>query len=216
MAPVPIMLEMQNLRVLFVGGGTSARQKLITFLDNGAALKVVSPTLTADIQPLARAARFKWIARPYQQDDVRDVQLVMACTSDPQVNDQVVQDARDYGVLAGNVSHQGPRDMAMMASVHRDPLVLAVSTSGQAPLLAPILAQELATSLDPRWIHLLVALNEFRQGVVAQYSMEKKRELWRNLKTFPFKAWLEHTQDTWTPNEWIERVKQALQDWQRQ
>ncbi|MCL5015244.1 MAG: bifunctional precorrin-2 dehydrogenase/sirohydrochlorin ferrochelatase [Firmicutes bacterium] len=215
MAYVPILLDLGNLRVLFVGAGRQARNKLENFVENGATIRIVSPRLNEGIKPYVDTKRVQWIPREYRRNDLHDVQLVMACTDDEKLNRQVVQDAIDLGILAGNISLDGPRNIQMMAHVRRESLVLGVSTLAQAPLLAPVILRDMVSSIDPRWPRLISALHRFRQDVLRRYSPADRPVLWKRIKTFPFRTWLAGIHDqNWTDSEWDKHLRLALEKWQ--
>src|SRR5712691_10123354 len=90
----PVFLELSGRRVLVVGGGGVAAQKVHGLLNAGAAVTVVSPNLDDELRELLRSARISHIARPYAQGDVEGYDLVMVATDDGAVNAEVAAAAR--------------------------------------------------------------------------------------------------------------------------
>ncbi|WP_053957916.1 precorrin-2 dehydrogenase/sirohydrochlorin ferrochelatase family protein [Sulfobacillus thermosulfidooxidans] len=214
MGYVPILLDVNNLRVLFVGGGQSAYRKLPEFLDNGAIITIVSPTVHEAIYPYIEAGQVKWRNRTYHSHDLQGIQCVMACTNDPALNQQIVLEARRQGILAGNVSPQGPRDFQMMAVLRRESFLLAASTMGQAPLLAPILLEQLSASVNPQWSRLIAGMHRMRQDILDRYSLEERSRLWGYISTLPLWTWLERgNREGWTQETWDEKIQEALESW---
>src|SRR5919202_1546386 len=101
MTPVcyPIGLVLDGKRVLLVGGGKIAAEKVEPLLRAGAELTVVSPTARSGIAALAAAGRITWHERTYQREDLSGCALVIAASDDRQVNARVVTEARAAGIL---------------------------------------------------------------------------------------------------------------------
>ncbi|OLZ09942.1 precorrin-2 dehydrogenase/sirohydrochlorin ferrochelatase family protein [Sulfobacillus thermosulfidooxidans] len=214
MGYMPILLDVQNLRVLFVGGGQLAHRKLPEFLGNGASITIVSPTVHEAIYPYIAAGEVKWRQKTYHSHDLQEMQCVMACTNDPALNQQIVLDARRQGILAGNISPQGPRDFQMMAVLRGESFMLAASTMGQAPLLAPILLEQLSASINPHWSRLIAGVHRMRQDVLNRCSLEERSLIWRHMRTLPFRTWLEEAhQEAWTQETWDDKLQEALESW---
>ena len=214
MGYVPLLVDVKNLRVLFIGGGRQARNKLANFVDQGAFIRIVSPSLNEDIKPYVDASRVQWICREYRPSDLRHMQLVMACTNDPKMNRRIIQDAAEEGILAGNISLEGPRNIQMMAYRRWESLIVSVSTQGQAPMISPWILQEIQSSLDSRWPRVISAMHRFRQYVAVNFDSAEAQEIWKRLKTFPFHTWLTTVDDqNWNDVEWEKNLKLAFETW---
>ncbi|WP_036705909.1 NAD(P)-dependent oxidoreductase, partial [Paenibacillus graminis] len=60
---LPIMLDVQDQRVVVIGGGAVAERKVGALVEAGAAVVLVSPSLTEALAALAEAGRLSWISR---------------------------------------------------------------------------------------------------------------------------------------------------------
>ena len=79
------------------------------------------------------------IAQPYRAEHLHGASLVIAA-GPPEVNTQVVEDARRMGVWVSSTSDPDLGDFTIPAVWKSGPLVLTVSTSGASPALAARLA----------------------------------------------------------------------------
>jgi len=59
----PIYLNLKNRRVLIVGAGTVAYQKIPALLDSQARIRVVAPKALAEIKDLAQTHQVQWFQR---------------------------------------------------------------------------------------------------------------------------------------------------------
>ncbi len=170
LAPYALSLRVAGVPVLLVGGGAVAQRKAVALRSSGAALTIVSPTLTPALLEWARARAITHVARPYEEGDIARVRprLVFAATSDAQVNRAVAREAERHGVWVNVASAdpegdfgRGPGTFASPAVVRRGALGIAVSTDGNSPLLARAVREW----LDERLGQELAALAEWAGAV---------------------------------------------------
>jgi uroporphyrin-III C-methyltransferase / precorrin-2 dehydrogenase / sirohydrochlorin ferrochelatase len=93
MDPYLLGLRLGGRRVVVVGGGAVATRRIPALLDAGAAVVLVSPTVTASLEDLAAAGRIRWEQRGYADGDCAGAWLVCACTDDAAVNTAVAAEA---------------------------------------------------------------------------------------------------------------------------
>lgn len=90
----PIMLKIEQKRVLIVGGGKVATQKIDKLLEQNANVCVVSPTITDTLHNYVLNGQIQWINRTFKQEDTKDAFLVIAATNNRSVNELVKKAAR--------------------------------------------------------------------------------------------------------------------------
>ncbi|CAN5843816.1 bifunctional precorrin-2 dehydrogenase/sirohydrochlorin ferrochelatase [soil metagenome] len=183
---VPVLVQTRRVRVLCVGGGTVASRKIAGLIAGGAAVRVVAPVLSDPLTDAEAAGAVAWEARTYRHGDIGDAHLVVAATDDPAVNAEVADAADAAGRLCVRVDDGAQGSIAMMAAVHRDPLVLAVATTTGAPSLARVLRAELADAYGPEYGELAALCTGLRADVrvtvaLANLSIDERRARWRAL-----------------------------------
>jgi siroheme synthase-like protein len=181
---LPVFLKLEGRRCLVVGAGVVASQKIHSLLECGAALTVVAPAAQADVRELAADGRIVWIERGYESADVNGQQLVIAATSDAEVNHRVYGDAVAAGVLANAVDDPPYCDFYFGSVVRRGPLQIGISTAGESPALSQRLRHELEAALDDEagpWLERLGALR--REVLAARPAGERRTGLLRMLAT---------------------------------
>ncbi len=149
---------MEGQRVVCVGAGPVAASKALPLLDAGADLVVVAPEAVDAIQ----AAALTWHRRPYEPGDLDGALLAIAATGILAVDDQVARDAAARRIFC--VRTDGGGTAAFPAVVRRGPLLLTVSTSGQAPALARRIRQRLEREYGPEWGDVATLLGELRMA----------------------------------------------------
>jgi cobalt-precorrin 5A hydrolase / precorrin-3B C17-methyltransferase len=141
------LINLRGALVVVVGGGAVAERKVRGLLDAGAAVRLISPALTAGLHALADAGAIEWQARPYQPGDLGGARLAFAATNQRAVNAQVAGEAEALGLLC-NVADDPQAGSFHLPAVHREPgLVLAVSTAGASPARAKQVRDQIAAWL---------------------------------------------------------------------
>ena len=107
--------------------------------------------------------------------DIPQWRLVFAATDDPAVNRQVAADARNRNILCCRCDASEEGDFSNASVWRKEPVVVAVSTSGAAPLLAAKIAQTLVQTLDPSLVELAGLMDCWRAVVMAEIADEQAR-----------------------------------------
>jgi len=144
MAHLPLVLELQWIRCLTVGAGRVAERKIAALLRAGARVKVVAPHATQRIAGLARRRLVGWRQGSFRPSDLKGVSLVVAVTSDREVNRDVARRAARSGAFCNVADDPGHCTLMMPAVVSRSPLLISVSTGGESPAIARSLRDDLA------------------------------------------------------------------------
>lgn len=144
----PAMLtNMPHTLAVVIGGGPVGERKVQGLLAAGARVRLVSPEATPLLQSWAEAGQIEWVRRPYQADDVAGARLVYAATNQRAVNAQVAQEAQAYGLLC-NVADRPEEGNFHVPAVHRqERLVVAVSSTGESPIRAKQVRDDIAVWL---------------------------------------------------------------------
>lgn len=150
----PVCLRLQGKRVLLVGAGSIAEERARQLVEAGARLRVVAPKVGPHVRALAEAGQLELLERTYVPGDVRDQGLVFVATDDPRVSQAVADEARALGVWLNTADVPELCDFTLPSVGRRGALVVAVSSSGQAPALARQLRQQFIAQVGPGHVQL--------------------------------------------------------------
>src|SRR5947207_9001085 len=89
----PVYLNLKNKRVVVFGGGEVAERKVVSLLDSGAVIAVISPEATAGLTVLAANGRIELQRRPYRDGDCAGAALIFSAVDDPEVSRAVYEEA---------------------------------------------------------------------------------------------------------------------------
>lgn len=158
----PIFVEMQGRRVLLVGGGNVAHEKIGKLVDASANVTVVAPALIEPVRAIVKEHGCAWLARPYEPGDVEGYEVVMVATDDGEVNAQVASEARALGIWVNAADDVEHCDFILPSLAKRGRIALAASTGGASPALARWLRERLEEFLDDEVVALGEVLAEVR------------------------------------------------------
>src|SRR5690349_19218997 len=188
-----MVLKLADRPCLVVGAGNVAEGKISGLLDAAAKVRVVAPEATQQVQSWAAAGQIEWLARPCEPSDLDGMFLVVAATSDAELQQNISAEARRRGVLCNVVDVPELCDFYYPAVAQRGALQIAVSTSGQSPALAQRLRKELEEQFGPEYEAWLQQLGEERAKLFAATNMdpdERKRLLHDLASADSFKSFL--------------------------
>lgn len=144
----PLFANLQGRRVLVVGGGDVAARKVQLLLEAGADVLVGAPALTPALADLAAEGRILGVAGAFQREWLDQAWLVIAATDDRSVNAAVAAAARSRRIFCNVVDDAERSTFQVPSIVDRSPLVVAISSSGAAPVLARRLRERIESLLD--------------------------------------------------------------------
>lgn len=170
----PIFMKLEGRKVLVVGAGAIAEQKLDGLISAGADLYVVAPHASEQIQQFAAQGKLVYAEREFVASDLLGAALVVAATGNPEVNEFVFQEARKQGILCNAVDEPSRCDFYYGAVVQRGDLQIAISTNGHSPALAQRIRLQLEKQFGPTYADWLKWLGHVRH-LLFQRPMDPQR-----------------------------------------
>lgn len=176
---LPIFADIRNKPVLIVGGGDVAARKIDLLRRAGARVLVVARELCTELAQLESSGSVDWFAREYQSSQLDSVYLVIAATDDSELNGRVFTDAGERSLLANVVDDQPKCSFIFPSIVDRSPLVVAISSSGTAPVLARLLREKLEALLPGNLGQMAEIAGQWRDKVKQRFGrMSERRRFW--------------------------------------
>ena len=178
MSLYPIFLKLEGHKVLIVGGGPVAEQKIEAVLRSATDVTVISPQITPRIRLWAHQGRVKYHAVEFRAGMTRGYFLVISCTDSEETNRAVYQEARENGALANAVDDPQYCDFYAPAVVSRGEFQIAISTNGNSPALSQHVRKKLETEFGPEyeaWTAWLGRMRDVMRKVLPR--TERRKEL---------------------------------------
>lgn len=176
---LPIFTEIRNNPVLIVGGGSVALRKARLLTDAGARLTVVSHDFHPELEAMAQTHGHELLKGDFADELVDGQILVIAATDDEKVNRGVATAANSRNVLVNVVDDPANSNFIFPAIVDRSPIIVAISSGGDAPVLVRRLREKLETLLPTHLGGLASLMGRFRNQVKAKLGdINKRRYFW--------------------------------------
>lgn len=174
---LPVCLQVRNSPVVLVGGGKVATRKARLLLRAGANLNVVAPKITDELQQLLVEHGGNWQQSLYRESDLHGRMLVVAATPDRQVNEQIHADATALNLPVNVVDSPDLCTFIFPSIVDRDPLLIAISSSGRSPVLARQLRRKIEAMVPAGYGRLASFAGRLRNRIKAAIPEETPRRL---------------------------------------
>ena len=176
----PIFLNnLAGRRCVVVGGDHEAERKAGGLLECDAAVVVISPDLNEPLRQWADAGQIAWIPRGYQRGDLHEAFLAIVSEADPATAEAIWEEAQTEKVLLNTMDDVPHCTFVAGSVVRRGPLVVSISTSGCAPVLAVRLRQHLEQTLGPEYEAFLALSAALRAPLAARFpDFSERRRRW--------------------------------------
>jgi precorrin-2 dehydrogenase/sirohydrochlorin ferrochelatase len=178
----PVHLDIQNRNCLVVGGGSVGTRKVITLLDCGAHVTVISPRVSDQLRAFAISGSIKLKERSYQSGDLDGMFLVIGATDDEDLNRRISDDADQLNTLCNIADRPEVCNFILPAIVQRDDLVITISTSGQSPAMAKKLRKTLECQFGEEYGVFLKLMGAIRKKLLStSHKPEAHKHLFEQL-----------------------------------
>jgi len=157
---LPVMLNLEGKKIVVIGGGSVALEKICKLVDFGATVEAVSLAFLPSLLEMGRQVQCR--VGPYHEDHIKGAFLVISATNDPSVNRQVYEDCRALHILCNVVDQPDLCDVVFTSALKRGQLIISVSTSGQSPILGQKIIGKLKEEYDESWEEKIKLLGAIR------------------------------------------------------
>jgi uroporphyrin-III C-methyltransferase/precorrin-2 dehydrogenase/sirohydrochlorin ferrochelatase len=179
MKHLPLFFNIRQRPCLVIGGGDVAARKVETLLRAGAKVTVVSPLLDARLNRHLAAGEIVHVAETFDAGHLDGCVLAVAATDDETVNARVSALAQQRNIPVNVVDRPELCSFVFPSVIDRDPVTVAVSTAGAAPVLARLLRARLETLIPASYGRLAELAARFRQAVKARLPAgAARRRFW--------------------------------------
>jgi len=183
---LPVFLRLQGQNVLVVGGGQVALRKVQMLLRSGAQVHVVAPDIGTEVRKLLSALPHLLLERGFAESDLDGVKLVIAATDDTALNRRVFDLASARNLPVNVVDQPELCSFIFPSIVDRSPLIVAVSSGGNAPVLARLLRARLETLIPSAYGSLVQLLGKHRELAKQRFgSLAQRMRFWEGIVNGP-------------------------------
>ncbi len=129
----PININLKNIHVLIVGMGNVAFRKLSNIL-SARKIRIISKEIDDEkLDFIKKHENISYEIRAYEKSDLKDINIVFACTNDLSAQLQIKEDVKNSGkfILANYCKIGEYSNFTNMSTIQKDDIGIAVSTYGR-------------------------------------------------------------------------------------
>jgi uroporphyrin-III C-methyltransferase/precorrin-2 dehydrogenase/sirohydrochlorin ferrochelatase len=142
-----------------------------------ASVTVYAPEICPTLADLVEAGRIRYQPARFADQQLSGACLVIAATNDVQVNTAVSLAAQANNIPVNVVDAPALCTFTMASIVERSPIVIAISSEGNAPVLARYLRSKIETMLPAGYGRIAAIAGEFRDKVKSKYATSQARRI---------------------------------------
>ena len=179
---LPIFLDVAGRKVVVDGGTTVAARRIERALGAGAHVVNFDPNPGEEVLAFVGRAGFTHYARVPDEGDFEDC-LVAYGASEVAERDMLLHAAaKMHGGLANVADEREYCDFITPSVVERDPLTIAISTGGAAPVVARILRARVEATLPAAYGRLAAFVSGYRDRIADKIKGgTARRRFWENM-----------------------------------
>ena len=169
----PIFLKANQLKVLIVGGGYVALEKLTALWNNSleAEVKLVAPEVKKEIKDFLNTDKQIEISeRKFEVEDLEGIDWVIIAVGEIGLSEAIRIEAKKQNLLVNVADKPNLCDFYLGSIVIKGNLKLAISTNGKSPTFAKRLKQVLNDSLPENMEESLDNLNRLRENLKGDFQ----------------------------------------------
>ena len=176
----PVFMDLQDQKIVVIGGGETAAQKVRLLLKTDARVVVIAPDLIAELRGFAAGDKITAIVRNFKSSDLGSARLIYAATGNATIDRAVSRAAHRLNIPVNVVDDPDACSFITPAIVDRSPVVIAISTEGTAPVLAREIKSKLEAML-PMNFGALARFAAKLRPIVARHiqSTGARRRFWQ-------------------------------------
>ncbi|MCG2830966.1 MAG: bifunctional precorrin-2 dehydrogenase/sirohydrochlorin ferrochelatase [Desulfobacteraceae bacterium] len=157
-------------------------RKVMTLLECGAIVTVVSPDVAEELLELAEKKMIELKKRPYKPSDIDGIFLVIGATDNEKLNWQINKDAERQNKLCNIADRPEACNFILPSIVNRGNLVIAISTSGKSPAFAKKMRQDLEKEFGEEYDEFLQLMGAIRKKALSEkHEPEAHKQLFEQL-----------------------------------
>ena len=182
----PIFLDANYISAMIIGGGDVAARKIELLLKSTTNITVMAESLSVSVQRLVDTHELNWLAHNYQSGYLSGINLVIAATDNGEINKAVAEESQPLNILTNVVDQPELCTYITPAIIDRSPIIIAMSSSGSAPILLRMLREQIEKTLPNGYGKLADFCFKFRDHVKARVKgLRNRRSFWESVLRGP-------------------------------
>ena len=136
MSYFPAFLKLDDKKILIVGGGNIAYEKLVHLLDFTNDIDLIAQEFSQEMLAKIEENELHFETRGYREGEIAAYAVVIIAVDDIPLQAAIFEESKKYKCLCNAVDSVDYCDFIFPSYIKKDDLTIAVSTSGASPAMA--------------------------------------------------------------------------------
>ncbi|MDQ1315285.1 MAG: uroporphyrin-III C-methyltransferase / precorrin-2 dehydrogenase / sirohydrochlorin ferrochelatase [Pseudomonadota bacterium] len=182
---LPIFLDLRDRHCLLVGGSETAARKAELLLRAGAHVDVAAPALHEGFARLPHADRLQRVADAFSPEQLDGKDAVIVVEEDAAAAQRIADAARARHIPVNVADKPALCSFILPSIIDRSPIMVAVSSGGESPVLARMLRARLETMIPAAYGRLGALASRYKERVRDAIKPQQRRAFWENVFLSP-------------------------------
>ncbi|MDQ7044747.1 MAG: bifunctional precorrin-2 dehydrogenase/sirohydrochlorin ferrochelatase [Sulfurimonas sp.] len=165
MAYFPAFIQLENKKILIVGGGNIALEKLEKLLDFTHDIFLIATHFSEEILKRIDLENLSFEKRAYESGDIKDFAIVIVAVDSLEIQENIFMESKNYKCLCNSVDSVEFCDFIFPSYIKKDSLTVAISTSGTSPAFAKHFKKYLADLIPDGIDSFLKEMKDLRKTI---------------------------------------------------
>jgi precorrin-2 dehydrogenase/sirohydrochlorin ferrochelatase len=165
MSYFPIYLKMDTIKVLVVGGGRIAYEKLDKIKDFTNDIKIISPMINDDTKDIIHRLDIEFEQRIYNKGDIENFDIIVVAVDNLTLQKEIFDECTSSNKLCNCVDSVDFCNFIFPAYIKKGDLIVSISTSGKSPAVAKHLKKYLQNAIPDDIDDFLDYMNQLRNSL---------------------------------------------------
>ncbi len=171
----PVFLKLENLRLLVIGGGNVAIEKLNAVLQNApnTSIRLIAIEISEPIRHLASGYHnIELVQRAFSPSDLYACDIIIAAVNDRATSEHIWLEAKRKDKLVNIADKPELCDFYLSSIVKKGNLKIAISTNGKSPTIAKRLKETLNEAMPDEIDEVLNSMEIIRKNISGDFSQK--------------------------------------------
>ena len=136
MSYFPAFIKLDDKKILIVGAGDVAYEKLEKLLDFTKDISIIANEFSDEMLKTIKQENLQYEKRAYKAGDIKDYAVVIVAVDSIKLQEEIFLESKNYNCLCNSVDSVDYCDFIFPSYIKKDDLTVAISTSGTSPAFA--------------------------------------------------------------------------------
>jgi precorrin-2 dehydrogenase/sirohydrochlorin ferrochelatase len=165
MAYFPMFYNLEDKKILVIGGGNIATQKLEKLVIFTKDITIITKELSLECHNLIKENCLTLYQRAYKKGDIDSFDIVIVATNNIKMHQEIFNESRAKNILVNSVDNTKYCDFIFPSFIKKGDLTVAISTSGASPAFAKHFKAKIESTIPDDIEDFLQKLKELRESM---------------------------------------------------